>query len=175
MRDEKVLDQLHKTSCACAAVRRAARAVTQFYDLVLAPTGLRTTQFITLRAIAEAGEIAQWQLAHQYAFAPETLSRHLSLARKKGLLQVRLGARRGERIYGLTPYGRDCLNKALPHWERAQQRLAQALGEDGLESAIDALDRIAQAAQAAERLRTPNVNGAGREHTSKKNAVSCAA
>jgi hypothetical protein len=31
--------------CNCLAVRSAARHVTQFYDELLAPTGLRTTQF----------------------------------------------------------------------------------------------------------------------------------
>src|SRR5215467_3211224 len=34
--------------CHCLAMRQAARRVTHFYDGVLAPTGLRTTQFSIL-------------------------------------------------------------------------------------------------------------------------------
>lgn len=42
---------------ACILVRRASRAVTHLYDLVLAPTGLKATQFVLLRAIEQHGEI----------------------------------------------------------------------------------------------------------------------
>lgn len=152
----KLPDQLFLTPCVCAAVRRASRAITELYDLVLAPTGLKATQFITLREIGEAGEIAQWQLAKGYAIATETLSRRLGMARKKGLLQVRRGASRGEQIYSLTPYGRECLENARPHWERAQQRLAQGLGNGDLEGIVALLDRLAAAAQAGEEIRLPN-------------------
>ena len=33
------------TTCTCAALRRATRALTRHYDLALRPTGLRATQF----------------------------------------------------------------------------------------------------------------------------------
>ena len=70
----------------CAALRRASRAVTHLYDLVLSPTGLKVTQFIVLRAIAEKGEIAQWRLAEEHGIADETLSRRLATLRKSGLV-----------------------------------------------------------------------------------------
>jgi hypothetical protein len=34
--------------CNCLAIRQAARHVTQFYDQLIAPVGLRTTQFAIL-------------------------------------------------------------------------------------------------------------------------------
>ena len=34
--------------CNCLAIRQAARHVTQFYDQLFAPTGLRATQFAIL-------------------------------------------------------------------------------------------------------------------------------
>ncbi|MEW6300271.1 MAG: hypothetical protein AB1671_21465 [Thermodesulfobacteriota bacterium] len=36
--------------CACFNLRKAARAVTQLYEEVLRPTGLRVTQFALLSA-----------------------------------------------------------------------------------------------------------------------------
>lgn len=148
--------KLLQTPCVCAAARRASRAITGLYDLVLAPTGLKATQFITLRQIGDAGEIAQWQLAKGYAVSTETLSRRLGMARKKGMLQVRRGATRGEQIYSLTPYGSECLENARPHWERAQRRLAQALGTGDLDGIVAFFDKITAAAQAAEEIRLSN-------------------
>ena len=154
--EEQAPSQLRNTPCLCAAARRATRALTQFYDLVLSPTGLKVTQFIMLQEIAEAGEIAQWQLAEGYAIATETLSRRLALARRKGLVQARSGTRRGERIYSLTAFGRECMESALPYWERAQRRVGQVLGDEDVQGVVDYLDRLTRAAQLAEQIRTNN-------------------
>ena len=148
-------DLLLQTQCFCAAARRTARAVTQLYDLVLAPIGLKATQLTTLLAIAEAGEIAQWQLAQGHAIAPETLSRRLSAALKKGYLEVRR-SERGERLYRLSKLGQECLREALPYWERAQDRLVQALGGATVEEIITLFDRVTLSARAAEDMRIPN-------------------
>lgn len=142
--------------CACAALRRANRAVTQFYDLVLAPARLKTTQFIALRAIDESGELAQCEFAREYGMAVETLSRRLGGLRIKGLVQVRIGGRHGERIYSLTEQGKKTLSEAFPYWDRAQHRLHSALGEQDWETLLQLADRISVAARGAEQLRTTN-------------------
>lgn len=142
--------------CACGGLRRASRAVTQLYDLVLMPTGLKTTQFIALRAIEEAGEIAQCDFAREYAVAVETLSRRFASLRRKGLVEVRIGANHCERIYRLTEKGRQCLNDALPYWIRAQERLRNTLGEEFWGLLFKLSDRIYDAAQEAAVLRTKN-------------------
>ncbi len=158
MQDQQSPTRFRRTPCVCAAARRTSRALTRFYDLVLAPTGLKATQFIALREIAEAGEIAQWQLSQGYGVATETLSRRLNTARKNGLVEMRRGAKHGERIYRLTVQGQKCLHNAMPYWGRAQRRLAQALGDANLKHAVDILDRVAEAALLAEQIRTPNTS-----------------
>ena len=70
--------------CACAALRMASRSATQFYDLVLQPSGLKTTQFIALASIDRAGEVAQSEFAREHAVAIETLSRRFAALRRKG-------------------------------------------------------------------------------------------
>jgi DNA-binding MarR family transcriptional regulator len=142
--------------CACAALRRASRCVTQLYDLVLAPCGLKCTQFISLRAIDDAGEIAQYQFARQYAVAVETLSRRLGALRRKALVKVRTGTRHGEQIYSLTEEGKKLLNEARPYWERAQERLKTVLGEADWNLLFSITDRAADAALQAEKLRLRN-------------------
>jgi DNA-binding MarR family transcriptional regulator len=141
---------------ACGVLRTASRAVTQFYDLVLAPTGLKATQFILLQAIHESGEVAQCDFAREHTIAVATLSRRFSGLRKKGYIQIRMGERHGERIYRLTGKGIEAFQNALPFWERAQHRLRTALGEGDWHIMMDLANRVRIAARAAEQLRTDN-------------------
>ena len=142
-------------SC-CAALRRASRSVTLLYDLVLAPTGLRATQFIVLHIVYDAGQIAQCDFARNHSVAIETLSRSLGGLRRKGYLQVQVGPRHGERVYSLTDAGEDAFLQALPHWQRAQDRLQSALAHEDWDALLAFCDRVSQAAKNAERLRKAN-------------------
>jgi DNA-binding MarR family transcriptional regulator len=144
------------TACACAALRMAARAASQFYDLVLQPSGLKATQFFALKSIEEAGEIAQWKFSRDNAVAVETLSRRFSALRKRGLVTARIGGNHGERIYSLTESGKAALRGATPYWERAQKRLRQTLGDSDLRELLRVCGTAVQAAQKAERLRAIN-------------------
>lgn len=114
---------------ACLAVRQASRAVTQFYNRMMAPSGLNVSQFICLQAIDRGHEIAQCDLARSHTLSVETLSRRLSSLKTRGLVTVRLGNTRRERIYRLTPEGKLLLAKAEPFWISAQSRLWATLGE----------------------------------------------
>jgi DNA-binding MarR family transcriptional regulator len=149
-------DDVLETACACSALRMAARAASQFYDLVLQPSGLKATQFFALKNIEEAGEIAQWKFSRENAVAVETLSRRFAALRKKGLVTARIGGNHGERIYSLTESGRETLRRAMPYWERAQKRLRQTLGDSDLRELLRVCESAVQAAQKAERLRAIN-------------------
>lgn len=141
---------------AFAALRTATRAITQFYDLVLTPAGLKATQFVILQVIRSAGEIAQCDFAREFSIAVPTLSRRFGGLRRKGYIQIRRGDRHGERIYSLTPQGEEAFEKTLPYWERAQQRLRTALGEEDWCTMLALSDRIRSAVIDAEELRTRN-------------------
>lgn len=143
-------------ACVCSALRRASRSVTLLYDLVLAPTGLRATQFIILHAIHEGSEIAQCDLARDHSIAVETLSRRLATLRRKGYVQVRVGCRHGERIYSLTKAGERAVTAALPYWKRAEDRLKAAMGGEYQESLFSFCEHISQAAKYAEHIRVAN-------------------
>ncbi len=142
--------------CACAALRKAARAATQLYDLVLQPAGLKATQFFALKSIADAGEIAQWRFARNNSVAVETLSRRFAALRKRDLITCRTGGNHGERIYSLTDKGKQALNQALPYWERAQKRLRHTLGDSDLSTLLRICDNTVEAAHKAELLRAAN-------------------
>lgn len=141
---------------ACASLRRASRAVCHLYDLVLAPTGLKATQYIILKAIADAGEIAHCDLARFFAASEETLSRRLASARQLGWVRMKLGER-SRRVYRLSETGHKILETALPYWERADDRLRRELGESDWSLLSDYAERATQAAIRAEKA--PSKNG----------------
>ena len=147
---------LRSTNCACASLRRAQRAVCHLYDLVLVPVHIKASQFTMLQAIAESGEIAQCDLARDFALSIETLSRRLASARKSGLVQMHTGER-SKRFYRLTAKGSEVLEHCLPYWEHAQMRLKKVLGEDDWQLYMSLITRLTEAAIYAESL--PSANG----------------
>jgi DNA-binding MarR family transcriptional regulator len=115
--------------CACANLRRADRAVSQFYDAALRPSGLRITQFTLLQALKLAPGISQKQLGELLQIDSTTLTRTLAPLGKKGWLRSAAGTDRRELRLSLTPPGKRKYERALPRWQRAQEGLRKALGE----------------------------------------------
>jgi DNA-binding MarR family transcriptional regulator len=117
--------------------------VTQFYDAVLRPSGLRATQFTLLQALNEAPEISQRQLAELLEIDSTTLTRTLAPLRRKGWLHSEVGADRRALRLSLTAAGKREYKRALPYWRSAQKGLQQALGEDNWNHLVDAAVRTA--------------------------------
>ncbi|HEY1807771.1 MAG TPA: MarR family winged helix-turn-helix transcriptional regulator [Acidobacteriaceae bacterium] len=150
-----MLSTLPVSLSACASLRRATRAVCHLYDLVLAPTGLKSTQFIILQAIADAGEIAHCDLARTLAASEETLSRRLASARVSGWVRMKVGER-SRRIYCLTECGQKTLEAAQPFWERAEDRMKREAGEADWLDLSAFSERVTRAAIRAEHAPTRN-------------------
>lgn len=146
---------LRPTSCACASLRRAQRAVSHLYDLVLVPAHIKASQFMILQAIAESDEIAQCDLAREFALSVETLSRRLSSARRSGWVEMHTGDR-GKRFYRLTRKGSEALECCFPYWEHAQMRLKEAMGDADWEASMSLIGRLSEAALRAESLPLSN-------------------
>jgi DNA-binding MarR family transcriptional regulator len=115
--------------CACANLRRAARAVTRMYNQHLQETGLELTQYTLLMALSISGETTQGDLGRLLALDTTTLTRMLKPLIKHGWIGTKPGEDRRQRLLRLSRSGRRKLQQTQPHWERAQQQLRKALGE----------------------------------------------
>jgi DNA-binding MarR family transcriptional regulator len=124
--------------CACANVRRAARLVTQLYDDALRPSGVRATQFTLLQALHLASGISQKELSGLLGIDSTTLSRTLSLLRRRHWLRAAKGSDRRELRLVLTSAGQREYERVLPYWRSAQRRLRRALGEASWNHAMKA-------------------------------------
>src|SRR6266487_5773996 len=107
-------------ACACLNVRKAARAVTHLYDEVLQPSGLRSTQFNLLVAVALAGEAPVMRLAEVLVLDRTTLARNLKPLESQGLVVVEPGEDKRVRLIRLTDHGYQLLEQSLPYWRKAQ-------------------------------------------------------
>ncbi len=136
-----------RLDCACANLRRAARAVTQLYDGALRPMGLRATQFTLLQVLGRRGAVTQAALGEFLAIDSTTLSRTVRLLERVGWVRRAPGDDRRERHLELTPSGRRVLARATPAWERAQRRLRDRVGVRHWLALQDLLETMAGAAR----------------------------
>ena len=143
------VNSLPSLPCGCAALRRAARAVTQLYDEALRPTDLRATQFTILQVLDRVGSIAQGDLGRVLAMDSTSLSRTLRLMNKNGWIASVPGRDRRERQFGLTRKGRSQMEQAVPLWEAVQKRLQKSLGQTKWTQLTAVLDETASAAARA--------------------------
>ena len=131
--------------CACANLRRAARAVTRMYDRELRATGLEPTQYGLLMALNIKGETTQGELGRLLALDTTTLTRMLRPLTKRGWIAVRPGNDRRQRLLRLTAFGLLKLQQSQPHWERAQRKLHRGLGEPGWSQMGELLTEVTRA------------------------------
>src|SRR5438094_4052 len=75
------------SACVCNTLRMVSRAVTQLYDDVLRPSGLRITQFTILATIARMGASNLRQLEDTLAIDQTTLTRSLNLLERGGVIE----------------------------------------------------------------------------------------
>lgn len=128
--------------CVGFNVRRATRLVTQFYDKVLAPSGLRSTQYSLLNVLFLTDELRMQDLALILAMDRTTLTRNLRPLIKRGWVKVSMGSDRRARLILLTSRGRDVMKKALPYWEQAQAHITERLGTSNWDRVMGELHKI---------------------------------
>jgi DNA-binding MarR family transcriptional regulator len=132
--------------CACATIRRTDRVITQFYDEILAPSGLYVTQFTTLATLAEAAPITINRLAELLVMDRTTLTRNLELLTKQQLVRIEEGQDRRMRLVFLTQEGEQAPRRAWPLWQEAQARIERALGRERFEGLLTDLSAVLAAA-----------------------------
>ncbi len=113
-------------SCFCLQSRMAARALTRYYNEVLAPTSLEVTEFSLLASVALGRDKSITDLADRLAFERTTLVRSLKRLERRGLVDVAPEKGRAVR-YILTKRGEEAVERAAPIWWCAQKEIEDAL------------------------------------------------
>jgi DNA-binding MarR family transcriptional regulator len=145
----KATNVLPELGCACATIRRAARLVTQLYSEEMSQK-LEPTQFSLLSALSQAPGANQARLGRALGLDKTTMSRSLSLMEKHGWIEQGPTEDQRERGFQLTALGKKLFREAKPRWSQAQGRLSDGLRPGELEDLLRAVNRIAEAALAAQ-------------------------
>ncbi len=128
--------------CACANIRRTDRVITQFYDEMLAPSGLNVPQFGLLATLAEAAPVTIHRLAQIMDIDRTTLTRNLEVLAKQHLVRDEEGEDRRMRLVQLSQEGEQALRRAWPLWQEAQARIEHALGRERLDALLTELSAV---------------------------------
>ena len=142
----KELDMSAVENCVCFNLRRATRAVTQFYDSEMRRHGIRPTQGTILSSLHARESWNMAELSDWLGMDRTTLVRNLRPLQRDGLVQIG-GGGRGNRVeLAITAKGRKQIEKITPAWRSAQRAAVKTLGQQrwsailsDLESAVSAL------------------------------------
>jgi DNA-binding MarR family transcriptional regulator len=139
------VDQIPELVCACANLRRASRAVSRVYEECLAAVDLSSTQMTLLMVLGRRGPTPLSELAAVLAMDRTSLYRALAPLEKRDLIRVRATADRRSKETLLTLDGERHLERAMPHWERAQRKFVEALGRAEWKRLQEELTRVVRA------------------------------
>jgi DNA-binding MarR family transcriptional regulator len=115
--------------CNVTALRKATRHVSQLYDEMLAPTGLRATQRAILICIDRSNSPSMGELAAALVLDRTALNHNLKPLERDGLIEITVDSndRRSKRVR-LTRLGEARLVESRAAWKGAQDRFEAAFG-----------------------------------------------
>src|SRR5262245_59860022 len=115
-------------SCIAVRLRLLNRVVTNLYDDALRPLGMRVSQLNILVVTAKLGLAQPAKVCKILQLDTSTLSRNVERMRVKGWVEVVPGEDARTQPFRLTAQGRRLLDRAVPAWEKAQDKAAELLG-----------------------------------------------
>jgi DNA-binding MarR family transcriptional regulator len=116
--------------CNCMSLRKAARRVSNFYDAMLSPTGLRATQYGILALLNELGAASINDLAGRLDLDRTTTGKNMRPLTVAKLIKMKPSPTDGRsRVVQLTHHGAATLEAAKPLWRKAQQEFEHANGK----------------------------------------------
>jgi len=118
--------------CNAGAAKRAARRLALMYDTVLAPSGLKVSQYGILSALNNRGAALPTvqELAEELVMDRSTLGQNLRPLERDELIVLLTDPKdRRSRLIALTKQGIGKLNEAAKYWRIAQDRFEANFGK----------------------------------------------
>jgi DNA-binding MarR family transcriptional regulator len=118
--------------CIAVRMRMLNRVITNLYDEVLRPLGVKVSQMNILVATAKLGLARPAQVCEILHLDASTLSRNVERMRARDWLEVVPGDDARAQPFRLTPAGRKLLERTITAWEKAQRKAVEFLGQEGV-------------------------------------------
>lgn len=144
---EKILDQQLADHiidvCACANLRTTSGSLTQLYNQLLKPTGLKITQYYMLGNIYTSPGISIGKLGEIMLLDQTTITRNLTILHEAGYVQVEKAKQDSRaKVVSVTELGYEKLNYATPIWLEVQDRIETSVGKKEYQELLQQLDKV---------------------------------
>lgn len=137
------LDKEHIKNCACGNLRKTTRTITQFYDKILQPTGLRSTQCLLLLDIYWNENISVCDLGDILLMDQSTVTRNIQLLKKNGYINIKKEEKDcRKKSISITDKGIKIIEVATPLWNEAQNKIENGIGKVRFEELLKSLKDI---------------------------------
>jgi DNA-binding MarR family transcriptional regulator len=138
---DKSIDLVVET-CLAVQLRMLNRVVTNVYDEVLRPLGLKASQMNILVAAHKMRIARPADVCARLHLDVSTLSRNVERMKDKGWLEVVPDADGRAQPIRVTEAGRKLLEQALPLWKQAQDRAMKLLGGGAVDQLAKSVKRL---------------------------------
>jgi len=139
-----VVDKIAE-ECIAVRLRMLNRIITNVYDDALRPLDLKVSQMNILVAAAKMGTARPAEVCQHLHLDVSTLSRNVERMKARGWLEVAPDDDGRSQPFRLTPQGRRILDKAVPAWIVAQQKVKALMGESIVDHFMQATKHITNA------------------------------
>lgn len=129
-------------TCNCTNMRRSSRVMTQFYDQLLEPSGLKVTQYSLLNHLRRLGPLTMGELSKAIRLERTTLVRNLKPLEKMGFVSIIAAKTSQANQVSITVSGLKSLEAAVPYWNQAQEYIKNLFTEEERVIFFGALQKI---------------------------------
>ena len=120
------------SSCIAMRTRVISRVISRIYDEALRPHGIKGSQMSILAVISGFRRVEPSEICRLLQLDASTLSRNVSRMKRKGWLKSASRSDRRAHRLELTAEGERIIEEAYSSWQKAQDKVNQALGEENM-------------------------------------------
>ncbi|MBX4264360.1 MarR family winged helix-turn-helix transcriptional regulator [Clostridium estertheticum] len=136
-------DNKYSKSCTCGNLRKTTRTITQFYDKMLQPTGLRSTQCLLLLDIYYNQNVSVTNLSNILLMDQSTVTRNVELLRKSGYIDIKKEEQDSrKKCITITDKGLKTLDLSVPIFASAQSTIEDGIGKERIKELLKTLKDI---------------------------------
>ena len=135
-------------SCVCSNLRKTTRVVTQAYDKLLQPTGIKITQYSMLVNIVRHKDISISKLGEVMLLNQTTVTRNVNLLKKTGYVKITKDIYDSRtKIISITDIGIEKINEVTPIWLQIQERIVNDIGKEKYKNFLETLKNIQESVE----------------------------
>lgn len=130
---KKIKKFVNCSPCVCFNIKKSARAITQVYDGLFRPLGLRVSQLSILNPLKMIGSLTVLELAEATATDRTTITRNIKPLVRDGYIKVKTGSDRRSREIVITAKGEAIAEKAMGIWGKYHAKITRKIGKERIE------------------------------------------